>query len=62
MAALTALGTAKQQLKFHLNAGLNTGLTEDEIKETMLLMSIYAGFPSAINGTNALKEVLSERE
>lgn len=62
IAALTALGTVKQQLKFHLNAGLNIGLTEDEIKETMLLMSIYAGFPSAINGTNALKEVLSERE
>lgn len=62
IAALTALGNAKPQLKFHINAGLNIGLTADEVKEIMLLMTIYAGFPSAINGTNILKEVLDERE
>jgi 4-carboxymuconolactone decarboxylase len=28
----------------------------------MLLMSVYAGFPAAINGTNVLKEVLGERK
>jgi len=61
IAALAALGTAQPQLKFHINAGLNIGITENEIKEIMLLMSIYAGFPSAINGTNALREVLAER-
>jgi len=62
IAALTALGTAQPQLKFHINAGLNIGVTEEEVKEIMLLMSVYAGFPSAINGTNALKEVLAERK
>lgn len=61
IAALTALGNAQPQLKFHINAGLNIGVTEDEVKEIMLLMSVYSGFPSAINGTNALKEVLAER-
>lgn len=61
IAALTALGTAQPQLKFHINGGLNIGLTETEIKEIMLLMTVYSGFPSAINGTNALKEVLAER-
>ncbi|MFP3595571.1 carboxymuconolactone decarboxylase family protein [Chryseobacterium sp. SIMBA_029] len=61
ISALTALGTAKPQLKFHINAGLNIGLTEIEIKEIMILMSIYSGFTSAINGTNMLKEVLTER-
>lgn len=61
IASLTALGTAQPQLKFHINAGLNIGLTETEIKEIMLLMTVYSGFPSAINGTNALKEVLTER-
>jgi len=59
IAALTALGNAVPQLKFHINAGLNIGITEDEIKEIMLLMTIYSGFPSAINGTNALREVLT---
>lgn len=62
ISALVALGTAQPQLKFHINAGLNIGLTEIEIKEIMLLMTVYSGFPSAINGTNALKEVLTERE
>lgn len=61
IAALTALGNAQPQLKFHINAGLNIGVTEDEVKEIMLLMSVYAGFPAAINGTNILKEVIAER-
>ncbi len=61
IAALAALGNAKPQLKFHINAGLNVGLTDNEIKEIMLLMTVYSGFPSAINGINVLKEVLSER-
>jgi len=41
---------------------LNIGISEEEIKEIMLLMTIYSGFPSAINGMNALKEVLVQRK
>lgn len=61
VAALTAMGNAKPQLKVHINAALNVGVTPEEISEIMLLMSVYAGFPSALNGTFTLKEVLSER-
>ncbi|MDD3224106.1 MAG: carboxymuconolactone decarboxylase family protein [Clostridium sp.] len=62
ISALAALGNAKLQLKFHINAGLNVGLTVDEIKEIMILMTVYVGFPCAINGTNELKEVLLSRK
>lgn len=62
IAALTALGNARPQLKFHINAALNIGLKPEEIKEIMLLMTVYSGFPSAINGMNTLKEVLTERK
>lgn len=62
VAALTALGNAQPQLKFHINAGLNIGLTIENVREIMLLMTIYAGFPAAINGTNILKEVVNERK
>ena len=62
ISALTALGNAQPQLKFHINAGLNIGLTKTEIKEIMLLMTVYSGFPSAINGINILKEVIEERK
>tara|TARA_R110001599_G_scaffold22482_3_gene82908 strand:+ start:23520 stop:23897 length:378 start_codon:yes stop_codon:yes gene_type:complete len=62
VAALTALGNCRPQLKVHLNAALNVGCSEDEIKEVLLQISVYAGFPSALNGMFAFKEVLQERQ
>jgi len=59
IAALTAMGTAPSQLKFHIQSGLNIGVSQVEIREIMILMSVYSGFPAAINGTLALKEVIS---
>ena len=56
--ALTALGTFPNELSFHIRTGLTVGLTQEEIKELILLMTIYAGFPAAINGINALKKVV----
>ncbi|ANQ19735.1 carboxymuconolactone decarboxylase family protein [Vibrio natriegens] len=61
VAALTAMGTCTPQLKVHLHAALNVGCTEEEIKEVIIQMSVYAGFPAALNGMFAFKEVLSER-
>lgn len=57
IAALAALGNAQAQLTFHINAGLNIGITADEIKEIMILLTVFSGFPSAINGINVLREV-----
>jgi len=59
IAALTALGNAVPQLKVHIKAGLNVGLTEKEITEIIIQMSVYAGFPAALNGTFAAKEVFA---
>ena len=61
VSALAALGNAQPQLKVHISAALNVGVTPEEIAEIMILMSVYAGFPAAINGTLALEEVLKER-
>lgn len=61
IAALTALGNAAPQLKVHIEAGLNVGLTRDEIVETIMQMAVYAGFPAALNGLFAAKEVFAER-
>jgi len=57
IAALTALGNATPQLKVHIEAGLNVGLSRQEIVETIMQMSIYAGFPAALNGLFAAKDV-----
>ncbi|WP_438390799.1 carboxymuconolactone decarboxylase family protein [Caballeronia sp. DA-9] len=57
IAALTAMGTATPQLKVHIAAGLNVGITRDEIVEIIMQMAVYAGFPAALNGLFAAKEV-----
>ncbi len=59
VAALAALGNAVPQLKVHIEAGLNVGLTRDEITEIMIQMAVYAGFPAALNGLFAAKEVFA---
>ena len=61
IAALTAMGTATPQLKVHIDAGLNVGLTRDEITEIIMQMAVYAGFPAALNGLFAAKEVFAAR-
>lgn len=60
IAALTAMGNARPQLKVHIKAGLNVGLSQHEIVETIMQMAVYAGFPAALNGISAAKEVFGE--
>lgn len=60
IAALTALGNARPQLKVHIKAGLNVGVSREEIVETIMQMAVYAGFPAALNGLFAAKESFSE--
>jgi len=62
VAALTALGHCQPQLKVHLKAAMNVGCSEEELKEVIMQMAVYAGFPSALNGMFAFKEVLSQRK
>ena len=59
--ALTVLGTIPQ-LKDHINAALNVGNSPEEVVEIIMQMSAYAGFPKAINGIAAAKEVFSKRD
>ena len=59
IAALTAMGNAAPQLKVHIGAALHVGLTQDEIIEVIMQMAVYAGFPAALNGLFAAKEVFA---
>jgi len=61
VAALTALGTAGPQLRAHIHGALNVGCKPQEIVEVVMQMTGYAGFPAAINGMLAVKEVFTER-
>lgn len=59
VAALTAMGNAAPQLKVHLHGALNVGVTREEIVEVIMQMAVYAGFPAALNGLNAAREVFA---
>ena len=60
VAALCALGNAAPQLRVHLHAALHVGCTPGEIVEVVMQMSVYAGFPAALNGLAAVREVFAE--
>ena len=62
VAALTALGNALPQLKVHIHGALNVGCTRGEVVEIITQMAVYAGFPAALNGMMAAKEVFKERD
>lgn len=62
VAALTALGNAAPQLKVHIHGALNVGCTREEVVEIIMQMAVYAGFPAALNGLFAAKEVFAERD
>lgn len=61
IAAFTANGNL-QKLKTALGEGLDAGLTINEIKEILVQMYAYAGFPRSLNGINTFIGVLEERE
>lgn len=60
IAALTALGNAAPQLKVHIQGALNVGVSRTEVVEIIMQMGVYAGFPAALNGLTAAKEVFAQ--
>ena len=63
IAGLAVLGAqTRPQLKIHVAAALKLGATKREVAETILQMSLYGGFPAAINALNAAMEVFDEEE
>lgn len=61
IAAFTAKGDM-EKLKASLNEGLDAGLTVSEIKEILVQMYAYTGFPRSLNGIGTFMGVLEERQ
>ncbi|KAA6333134.1 hypothetical protein EZS27_018430 [termite gut metagenome] len=61
IAANTAVGNL-EQLRQELNAGLDAGLTVNEINEIIVQMYAYSGFPRSLQGLNTFMAVLNERK
>lgn len=61
ISALTAKGDL-ENLRKALNDGLDSGLTVNEIKEVLVQMYAYCGFPRSLNAINTFMSVLEERK
>jgi 4-carboxymuconolactone decarboxylase len=57
VAAFAALGLG-DFIKLHGGYALNAGVTEDELKEIVYLTTIPAGFPRAIQASQAVAELI----
>lgn len=60
VALLTAMGTQPAALRHHLRAAIAAGATRAQIVHVLEQMAIYAGFPAALNGVAAAREVFAE--
>lgn len=61
IAAFTATGNMPQ-LKNAMNAGLDAGLTINQIREELVQLYAYCGFPRSLNGITTFMSVLEERK
>jgi alkylhydroperoxidase/carboxymuconolactone decarboxylase family protein YurZ len=61
ISAFSAVGDLRN-LRTAINGGLDAGLTVNEIKEVMVQLYAYAGFPRSLNAIGAFMGVLDERK
>ena len=48
------------ELKLHVKAALNNGLTREEIREVLLQVAVYGGVPAGIDSTRIAREAFAE--
>jgi 4-carboxymuconolactone decarboxylase len=61
VSVLAATGHTNEELKTHLRGALNLGWTVDELREALLQISGYAGFPAAHEALDVLSEIAGAR-
>ena len=61
LVTITALvaGGNSEQLSYHISLGRKNGLTEDEIKEAIIHLAFYTGWPKAITAIMIAKDTFT---
>lgn len=62
--AIIAVNTAlyrTDQLRTHINRGIDNGLTKEEIVELITHVTFYGGWPTGVNGAQVATDVFQER-
>ncbi len=60
LSSLATQGNAAIELKAHIKIALNAGIEREHIIELFMQISVYAGFPAAVNAMLAAKDVFKE--
>ena len=61
VAAFAAIGEPAF-MRIHAGYALNIGVTEEELKEVIYMVTVPAGFPKAIAASQVLAELFAERQ
>jgi 4-carboxymuconolactone decarboxylase len=61
IAMLVAMGRM-EELKLHIRATVNTGVTRDEVKEIMMHAAVYAGVPLAFGSFQIAAQLFDEMD
>jgi 4-carboxymuconolactone decarboxylase len=61
IAMITALNRP-HELKLHIKASFNNGVTKDEIREVLLQAACYCGVPAGVDAFRIAREAFAERD
>ncbi len=60
IAVLAASGRAGPQLRLHVQSAASSGIKKAEIVEALMQISLYAGFPAALNALADCHDLLTD--
>jgi len=60
--AMTVALNRPDELRMHLRAALNNGVTREEIREVLLQTAIYCGVPAANSAFHLAREVFAQQD
>lgn len=61
VAIVSLISLGSERLQGHLESALDSGMSQDELVEVIMLSSIYLGFPRAIDAMLILHHLIGER-
>lgn len=51
-----------EEFKLHVRGALRNGCTQEEIRETLIHLAIYAGIPAGVEGFRVARQILDETD
>lgn len=62
LSSLITAGTTPAEIKTHTQCLLNVGVSKEEIKEFLILLTLYIGVPKVMAATKIIDEVFAENK